>query len=329
MRFGRRVHCVPIGICAGLLAASGFSVQAEDWPKAGLIRVISPNVAGSVGDNILRVITPQIEAQLNQKLVIENRSGAAGNIGTQAVVRSTPDGYTFLLAPTANYAVNQHLFKNLGFDPVKDLIPVAPLAEAPLVAITNTETGIKSLREFSARIKAPGSAFNYGSPGVGSPTHLAGATFALANGGRIVHVAYRGTPPLLSALLANSVQLAFPTYAPVQEHIKSGRLVPLAVAARQRIAELPDVPTAGEAGYPDLVFSNWWMLSAPRGTPAPIVERLSAAVRAALANPAAKEKIAGMGHQTMDMGPRESADFVKAESRRFKQLVESAGITVE
>lgn len=311
------------------LASLGAQAQSEDWPKAGTIRIITPNAAGSVGDNLFRAIAPLIEARINQKFVIENRSGAAGNIGMQAVARAPADGYTLLLAPTANYAVNSHLFKNTAFDGSTQLDVIAVIAEAPLVAVASAEAKAKTLGELAAQLKAPNARFNYGSPGVGSPTHLAGATFSLAHNNQLVHVAYRGTPPLLTALLANDVQLAFPTYAPVREQIKAGRLVPLAVAARQRIAELPNVPTVVEAGFPNLVFSNWWALAAPRGTDRKIINRLGEEILAALNDAGAKEKIATMGHQPMNLGPQAGAEFAKAESARFKTLIERVGITAE
>lgn len=304
-------------------------VQADEWPAARVIRIISPYAAGGVGDTIFRLIAPGIEARLGQRFIIDNRSGAAGNIGTSAVVKAAPDGYTFLFAPTANYAVNQHLFRNLGFNPVTQLDAVAAVAEAPLLAITGTATGVTNLKDFATKAKAASAKLNFGSPGTGSPTHLAGASFSLANGSAMQHVAYRGTPPMLHALLANDVQLAFPTLIPVQEHVRGGKLAVLAVLANKRVPELPQVPTTAEAGYPELVFSNWWVLAAPRGTDPKIVARLSAEIRTALADPAIRARLAEMGHEPFDLSPSDTAAFLKSESARYKGLIDRVGVTLD
>ncbi len=315
-------------LCMGLGVASAVpAANADDWPTRS-IKLVSPYAAGGVGDTIFRIIAPAIEAKLGQRFIIDNKSGAAGNIGTSEVVRAAPDGYTFLFAPTANLAVNQHLFK-LGFDPITQLDPVATVAEAPLLAIVGGSSTAKSLKDFAEQSQAKGANMNYGSPGTGSPTHLAGASFALMNGGTMQHIAYRGSPPLLQALLANDVQLAFPTLSPVLAHLRAGKLRVLAVMSKKRLPELPDVPTAAEAGFPQLLFANWWVLAAPKGTDPQIIARLGSEVHAVLKDPAIQEKLAQIGHVATDLGPAETTSFVRAESAKFKELIERTGIKIE
>lgn len=313
-------------VFACIVVATGAG--AQEWPVRP-IRIVSPYAAGGVGDTMMRLIAGGVEARLGQRFVIDNRSGAAGNIGTGAVVHAAPDGYTFLFAPTANYAVNQHLFKNLGFDPLRQLDPVIAVAQAPLIAITGKRSGATSLRDLGAKSKAPGAMYSYGSPGAGSPTQLAGASFVLATGSAIPHVAYRGTPPLVQALLANDVQLAFPTLSPVLGNLQAGNLVALAVMDTRRLPELPQVPTAAEAGYPDLLFSNWWVLAAPKGTDPKITARLAAEIKTALADPGVRAKMAELGHQPMDLALQDAADFIKAESARYKSLIDRTGIKLD
>jgi tripartite-type tricarboxylate transporter receptor subunit TctC len=318
-----------IGTLAGLAASlAAAPALAEEWPSR-VIRIVSPNAAGGVGDTLFRLIAPSIEARLGQKFIIENRSGANGSIGTGSVVRSPADGYTLLFAPTANYAVNQFLTKNLGFDPVTQLEPIYTVAEAPLLAIVPASVGVTSLKEFAAKAKGKDVKYNYGSPGGGSPTHLAGASFSLGNGDAMQHIAYRGTPPLLQALLGGDVQLAFPTLSPVQEHLKAGKLIALAVLSPQRLAELPNVPTAAEAGFPELVFGNWWVLSAPKGTDPKVIARLAAEIKTTLADPAIRARLVEIGHTPMDLGPKETAAFIKAQAARYKSLIARTGIQLD
>lgn len=310
-----------------MLLAAASGAQAQDWPNKP-IRIISPYAAGGVGDTIFRVIAPTLEAKLGQRFVIENKTGAAGNIGTAEVVNARPDGYTFLFAPTANFAVNQHLFGNLNFDAETQLEPVSVVAEAPLIAVASMNAP-NTLKEFVAQARSNQGKFNFGSPGAGSPTHLAGVSFSQLAGNTMVHIAYRGTPPLVMAMMAGEVQLAFPTLTPVGAQLRSGKLKALAVMGNQRSPELPGVPTAAEAGFPEMVFGNWWVLAAPKGTDPKTVARLNAEVRAALADPAIKTRLAEIGHVALNMSPSESAAFIRSESARFKSLIERNGIKLE
>lgn len=301
--------------------------SAQEWPNKP-IRIVSPYAAGGVGDTIFRILAPSLEAKLGQRFVIDNKTGAAGNIGAQEVVRSAPDGYTFLMAPTANYAVNQSLFK-LDFNPSTQLDPVVTIANAPLIAVLGSKVNATTLKQFAVLAKAPGAKFNFGSPGAGSPTHLAGASFALSQANGIEHIAYRGTPPMTQALLAGDIQLAFPTLTPVVNHLKAGTLKAVAVMSTQRLSELPNVPTAAEAGFPEMVFGNWWVLSAPKGTDPKIMNRLHAEISALLKEPTIVAKLNDIGHVPMGLSPTESVNFIRNEAAQFKTLIDRTGIRID
>ena len=322
----KRRNLARLALAASLAALAPLAL-AQAWPTKP-IRIVSPYAAGGVGDTLFRLISPALEQRLGQRFVIDNKTGAAGNIGTAEVVRAAPDGYTFLLAPTANYSVNNYLFK-LNFDPLTQLEPVVALAEAPLIAVVSPDVTATSLRQLSEQVRAGTRKFNYGSPGAGSPTHLAGASFSLQHGNTMEHIAFRGTPPMVQSMLANDVQLAFPTLTPVAGQIKAGRLNALAVLAKERLPELPQVPTVAEAGFPELVFGNWWVLSAPKGTDAAVVNRLSQEIRQLLADPATKARLAEMGHVPLGFGPAETAAFIRSEAAKYKTLVERTGIRLD
>jgi tripartite-type tricarboxylate transporter receptor subunit TctC len=301
---------------------------AQDWPTRP-VRVIIPFAAGSVSEAIFRTMVPGVEADLGQRFVVEAKPGADGAIGTGEVVRAAPDGYTLLLGPTAVYAVIPHLFPNLGFDPLAALDPISLLADAPLLAVIGADVPAKSLEELARYVRASPGKYNYGSPGSGSPAHLTGAAFSQQTGNAVVYVPYKGTPPMVQALLAGDIQMAFPTWTGIIGPVRAGKLRVLAVMARERMPELPDVPTTVEAGFPQLVGGNWWVLSAPRGTNPRIAERLAADFRKVLSDPAVRKRIGELGHVPIGLAPAETAAFLKSESARYKAIVERGGIKPE
>ncbi len=315
-----------VAIAAGMAAAAGNTL-AQAWPGKP-IRIVYPYAGGGVGDAIFRLLEPSLEQRFKQALFIEIKAGAAGNIGTSDVVRAAPDGYTFLLAPTGNYSVNQYLFK-LGFDPLSQLEPVVAIADAPLLAVVAPGVTATSLKQLSEQVRANGSRFNYGSPGAGSPSHLAGASFSLMHGNVVEHISFRGTAPMALSMLANDVQMAFPTQLAVAGQLKAGKLRPLAVLAKQRLPELPDIPTSAEAGFPDLVFGNWWVLSAPKGTDPAVINRMGAEIRQLLGDPEIKAKLVEMGQVPLGYGPAETAAFMRAEAAKYKTLIERSGIKLD
>lgn len=313
---------------AGLIALGPAASLAQDWPNKP-IRVVIPFAAGSVSEALFRTMSPRIEASLGKRFVVESKPGADGTIGTGEVVRAAPDGYTLLLGPTAVFAVTPHLFRNLGYDPLTALDPISLLADAPLLAVVGANVPAKSLQELARYVRSNPGKFNYGSPGSGSPAHLTGAAFSQQTGNSMVYVPYKGTPPMVQALLADDIQVAFPTLTGIIGPVKAGKLKVLAVMARERMAELPEIPTTIEAGFPQLVGGNWWVLAAPHGTNSRIIERLAAEFRGAITDASVRKRLGDLGHVSVGLAPAETAVFLKSESARYKSIVELGGIKPE
>jgi tripartite-type tricarboxylate transporter receptor subunit TctC len=300
------------GVLALSISGHATRAAAQEWP-AKPIRVVIPFAAGSVSEAIFRVMAPSVESRIGQRFVLESKPGADGHIGVGDVIRSPADGYALLLAPTANFAVTPHMFKNLGFDPLTALDPISLLADAPLLAVTGA---------------APGK-YNYGSPGSGSPAHLAGAAFSQMTGNGMVYIPYKGTVPMITAMLAGDVQVAFPTLTGIIGQLKAGKLRAVAVLSRQRMPEVPDVPTSAESGFPQFTGSNWWVLAAPRGTPPRIIDRLAGEFKTTLGDQEVKKRVADLGHITIGLSPSETSAFLKSESARYKSIVEIGKITAD
>jgi len=309
----------------GLMMVSSV-VHAQEWP-AKPIRVVVPFAAGSVAESIFRTMSSGIEAKLGQRFVVENRPGADAVIGTENVMRSAPDGYSLLIGSTSVFAVKQHMIRDLGFDPLTAFEPVSLLAEASLIAVVSPGVQSKSLKELSDFLRANSGRYNFGAQGAGSPTHLTGVFFSQQTGNSMVYVPYKGTPELVRALLTDDIQVAFPTLTAVAGQVRAGKLRVLAVMAKTRLDDLPEVPTTVESGFAQLAASNWWMLAAPARTPAPIVQRLAGEFRVALADPEVRKRLAAVGQTPMDISPGDTPAFLRAESARYKTIVERGGVT--
>ncbi len=317
-----------IAFAALILMALASAVGAQEWP-AKPIRVVVPFAAGSVAEAIFRTMSPGIEAKLGQRFLVDNRPGADAVIGTENVMRSTPDGYSLLIGSTSVFAVKQHMIRDLGFDPLTAFEPVSLLAEASLIAVVSPGVQSKSLKELSDFLRANSGRYNFGAQGAGSPTHLTGVFFSQQTGNSMVYVPYKGTPELVRALLTDDIQIAFPTLTAVAGQVRAGKLRVLAAMTNKRLDELPEVPTTVESGFPQLAASNWWMLAAPARTPAPIIQRLAAEFRSALADPEVRRRLAAVGQTPMDISPADTPAFLQAESARYKTIVERGGVTRE
>jgi tripartite-type tricarboxylate transporter receptor subunit TctC/uncharacterized membrane protein YfcA len=312
-----------IGVGLGM---GGKAAQArEGWPDRP-IRLVVPYAAGGVGDISFRVISTDVEARLGQRFLLDNRPGASGNIGAAEVLRAAPDGYTLLLGAINNFATNQFLYKGMSFDPVTAFDPVAVLSLAPNVVAVTPELPATTLAELAALARAQPGGLNYGTPGVGTAPHLAGELFASLAGISLNHVPYNGTPPVLVALRQGSVQVSFYTLSPIGPLIQASRLRPLAVAAPSRLPGLPGVPSAREAGFPDLLSASWQAIVAPRGTETAILDRLNEVIRAALAQPEAQRRYGELGMVAGDLNRAEVAAFIRREAQRWKKVIETARI---
>jgi tripartite-type tricarboxylate transporter receptor subunit TctC len=294
-----RRQLLSAGIAASLAALGGKAAHSKAHYPERPIRVIVPSGAGGVGDAAMRVLAPSMEQKLGQRLVIESKPGAAGNIGTLEAVRAAPDGYTILVAATHNFVINQFLMK-MSFDPLAALTPVAKIAEIPLVLCSNPSVPARDLAEFIAYAHARRGSLNYGSPGNGTVNHLLIENLKGTTGIEIAHVPYRGSPPATLAVLTNDIQLFAVGLAAVAGHLREGKLTAIAVTANERLPLLPDVPTVAEAGFPSLAISNWWGMAVPKGTPELIIGLLSRAVGEALIDPTVLEHFAALGMRVPD-----------------------------
>jgi tripartite-type tricarboxylate transporter receptor subunit TctC len=311
---------------AGLaLALIATVATAQDYPTKP-IRLIIPYAAGSVAEVLFRTLTPVLEPKLGQRFVVDARPGADGNIGMTEAARAAPDGYTLVLAPTANFAVLGHLMKDLPFDALNSFEHISMIAETWPLCTVGPGVPAKNLKELADYVRNNPGKLNYGSQGTGSPTHLIGAAFSQLNGNSMVHIPYKGTPPMITAMLAGDVQVTFASMTAVMGQLKGGKLRAIAVMGRERQPELPDLPTAVEAGFPQLVMSNWWVVAAPKGTPARAVDRLATELRASLTDPDVRKRYAEVGHIPVGMSPVETAAFLKSESVRYKGIVEAGNI---
>lgn len=310
-----------------LLALFLGTALAQDYPSKP-IRLVIPFGPGSLADAVPRLIQPALEASLGQRLVIEHRPGAGGNVGAQAVVSALPDGYTLLMVATNNLVINQFLFRDMKFDPLTDLQPISLIVEVPLILQTHPSLPAQSLGEFIAYAKANPGKLNFASPSTGTLPHLAMEIFARSAGLSMVHVPFKGGAPAMNALIANDVQAMLIGYATTAGQVRSGQVRPIAVASSSRLAALPQVPTFGEAGFPDLqaaVPGNWWGMVAPKGTPAPTVERLAKEIRVALADPATRKKYEDLGLSPVGSPPQEFAAGLPEQARKWRAVLQAMG----
>jgi tripartite-type tricarboxylate transporter receptor subunit TctC len=310
-----------------LLWAVVGGALAQDYPSKP-IRLIIPFGPGSLADAVPRLIQPALEQNLGQRIVIEHRPGAGGNVGAQAVVASPPDGYTLMMAATNNLVINQYVFRDMKFDPLTDLAPIALVAEVPLILQVHPSLPARTLREFIEHAKHHPGKLNYGSPSTGTIPHLAMEIFARSAGVTLVHVPFKGGAPATSALIANDVQAMLIGYATTAGQVRAGQVRPVAVAGATRLAALPDVPTFAEAGYPTLqaaVPSNWWGMVAPRGTAPAILQRWSAGIRDALADAATRKKYEDLGLTPVGSTPEAFAAGLPDQARKWEAVLRSIG----
>lgn len=292
------------------------------------IRFIVPYAPGGSTSYVARLVGAKLAEAWGQQVLIDNKPGANTVIGSEALARSAPDGYTISLAASTHVTV-PHLAANLPFDALRDFTPVAGLVTTQLVLVVHPSVAASNVSEFIALAKAKPNELNFAAVGTGSSTHLAGEYFKSVAGVKMQHVPYKGTAPALTDLIGGQIQLNFDTPVTSIPHIKSGRLRALAITGSKRLATLPDVPTFAEAGLPTYDFQLWFGVLAPAGTPGPIVDKLSAEIARILAVPEVKQQLAEQG---LDTAYRPSAEFdklIRSDHERFGRLIKSAGIKVE
>lgn len=315
---------------AALVALPGARAAQAPWP-AQPIRIIVPFGPGGGTDVSIRAMAPRMSALLGQPIVVENRPGAGSTVGTNAVARSQPDGYTFVHATLSSTGIAATLYANLPYDPVRDLAAVAPTIHVPLtLCVTTKGWNIRTAAELIETLRASPGRYQYGSNGVGATGHLASANFATRIGADVVHVAYRSGAQTIAALLAGEIHYMHDIYGLLQPHHQSGEARCLFVTAEERTPLMPDVPTMKEAGVPEYKAYSWFGLFAAAGTPKPIIDRMAQAVERALADPEIAARMNAMGTPPMlGWTPERFASFVAEEVETWRPLVQASGARVD
>ena len=319
------------GFAAGLAAClclAAAPAAAQDYPSRSLTLVVGFPPGGGV-DMVARQLAPALEKELGQRIVVENRPGAAATNAMVHVARSAPDGYTLMIGNLGMLAAKPALFKQLPFDPAKDFQPVARTVVTPMVAVVPAGLKATTIDEFVALTKAPGASINFGSGGIGDVNHLAGELLKMRTGARMTHVPYKGSAPAHVDLAGGQIQLMIDGENIVQGNLRSGKTRALAIAAEKRSAALPDVPTMAEAGLKDMEIYGWQGVMVPAGTPAPIVARLSTAVRNVLADPEVSKRLADQGTAPSYLDTDAFAGYIRTEAARWAEVIDKAGIKVE
>lgn len=314
----------------GLLSASVQAQDAAKYPSRS-VRMVVPFAPGGASDFVGRIISPKLTAVLGEQIVVDNRGGAAGNIGVELAARADPDGYTILLGNVGTMAINPSIYPDFPIRPLRDLIPITEVVDVPGSLVVHPSLPVKSVKELIAYAKANPGKLNFGSPGSGSANRLEMEFFTRAAGIKMVHVPYKGgAGPAMIGLLGNEVQLMFVTLSSAITFVKGGKIKALGVVAPKRIAAVPDVPTMAEQGLSSMTTGSWQGIFVPKGTPQPVVDKLYAAAIKTMADPDVIKRLdAGGVDVVTSKTPKDFFAFVKAENDRFAKVIKDAGVTAE
>ena len=314
-------------LCCAAICAAPVHAQS-DYPNK-TIRMIVPFPAGGSTDIVGRVVAQKLQERLGQTVVVENRAGAGGTIGADAAAKAAADGYTLSIGTTSTHAVAVGAYSKLPYNPVRDFAPVSLVAITPYLLVVNPKTGAKSLKELVALAKASPGKLNYGSAGVGTTTHLATEMLKGAAQMDIVHVPYKGNAQTDLAVLSNEIQTVFGSMPALLEHVKAGKLTPLAVGSQARSPALPDVPTVAEQGYPGFEVELWLGVFAPAGTPAPVIARLNRELIAITATADFKAAMERSGAEAASNSPAQFAKLVSTEADRYSKVFQTLGVKLD
>ncbi|MBL8805258.1 MAG: tripartite tricarboxylate transporter substrate binding protein [Rhodospirillales bacterium] len=315
-------------LAAVLAAAFAGPAAAQTFPSKP-IRFVVPFPPGGSLDVSARAVADKMTPLLGQPVVVENRPGAGGNVGVDLVAKSPADGHTIVMGALSTHAVNPHLYSKMPFDPLKDTVAITAVGEVPNILVVGPSVKAATVAELVAQIKANPKGFNYGSGGNGSGGHLAGALFADRIGVPVEHIPYQGGAPQLNALLSGETQFTFDNLANAYPQIEAGKLRPLAVTTPKRSAQVPNVPTMAEAGFPGFDISTWFGIFAPAGTPPDVVKKLADAAIAALKDPATVERLSKLAVVPVGNTPAQFDAFVRAEYAKYKDIVRISGAKVD
>ena len=321
---------MPKRIAAALIAALLVTgaAQAQDYPTRPITLVV-PYAAGGGNDVMARIVAEKMSRTLGQQIVIENKGGAGGSIATRQVAKAAPDGYTLGLGGTGTLAINPTLYHNVGYDPRKDFAPVGLIATSALVVLTNPQVAATSIPELIALAKREPGKLNYASAGVGSGIHLGAELFATMAGIKLTHVPYKGSSPALTDLIGGHVSIYFSSLPPAIALVKEGKVRALGVTGSKRSGIFPDLPTVAEAALPGYEAVLHYGIVAPAGTPRPIIDKLSAALKAALAEPDVRERIIADGAEPLAGTPEDYAADIDREETKWSAIVKISGARVE
>ena len=301
--------------------------SAQAFPDR-VIRIIVPSTTGGAADLLARLVGQHMSEAFKQPVIVDNRPGAGNIIGTDAVAKAAPDGYTLLMAIN-NHAINATLYKKLPYDPIADFAPVSLVASTPHILVVHPSLGVKNVQELVAAAKAKPGSINYASAGNGTAAHLAAELFKLEAHIDLTHVPYKGLAGALNDTLAGTTQVMFPSPLSALGQVKAGKLVALAVTTKQRSKSMPDLPTLAESGVPNYEFDSWFGLLAPRGTPAPVLAKLHSGVVQALNTKAMQDRLVADATEPVGSSPDEFRRFLAAEVDKYAKLIKAIGLKAD
>lgn len=313
---------LPLALVLGPLA------HAQQFPSKPITFVV-PFIPGGTNDILARMISAKMPEYLGQPALVENKPGATGNIGTAFVIKSPPDGYTLLVSSVASFSINQWLYKNLPYNPEKDLAPITNSGSVPNMLIVNPSVAATNVAQLIAYAKANPGKLNFASMGTGSTGHLSGELFKILAGVDIVHVAYKGSAPALQGLLGGEVQLMFDNMPTALKLAQAGKVKGLALTSVHRHPLAPDMPTLAASGLPGFDVTAWFGVAAPAATPRPVIDKLNAAIVRALRDPKISENLTALGLTIVADKPEEFRTFIAAESKKWKEVVEKSGAKLD
>ncbi len=312
-------------VIAAMLSLTCAEAGAADWPTKP-VRIVVPYAAGGAADTMGRVFGDALSTAFGKQFYVDNRAGGGSLVGSEVVAHSEPDGYTFVLSGMAPDVLAPAMNKNAGFDPIRDFTHVAYFGGAPNIFVVHPSFGAKSLKDFMAQARNQKDGIDYVSPGVGSVGNLVAEYLAAKENIKLVHVPYKGGAGALLDLVAGHVKVGMMSYSTAAEHVRSGNLVPIAVSSEKRLPDLPDVPTLKELGYPDLVATTWWSLSAPAGLPRDITEQVNGEINKSFALPQVMKQLKQDAVETKPMTPTEVTQYMQSEIDKWVPFVKKMGV---